>query len=73
MSRLKYSMSDAFLKKFLRLERGKDKGEMRGGLAGGRGPHLPSWAPLTCGTARGSGPGGPAGCQPADLSEEGQL
>lgn len=49
MSRLKYSMSDAFLKKFLRLERGERKNVRRGGgegdLAGGRGPHHPTLAP----------------------------
>lgn len=36
MSRLKYSMSDAFLKKFLRLERGKRKTACRGGGGVGR-------------------------------------
>lgn len=46
---------------------------MRGSLEGERGPHCPTGAPVTCGTAHGSGPGGPAGCQQADLGEEGQL
>ena len=49
MSRLKYSMSDAFLKKFLRLERGERKTARRGGRKGawqeGRGPHCPTSAP----------------------------
>lgn len=70
MSRLKYSMSDAFLKKFLRLERGGKKKHSQGrqrGLAGGRGRHHPPRPHVTCGTARGNGLGGPAACRLADL------
>lgn len=55
MSRLKYSMSDAFLKKFLRLERGKRKTTCRGGSGGrqeGGDPGAPPLPRVTCETAR---------------------
>lgn len=71
MSRLKYNMSDAFLKKFLRLEKRERKTTCRGGGGGawqeGGDPATPPRPQVTCETAHGNGLGGPAACQPADL------
>lgn len=67
MSRLKYSMSEAFLKKLLRLEGGGKKNGLKGMRGGLEGPQCPVSAPGTCETARGSGRGGPAACRLADL------